>query len=559
MKTAMIRKTELSLLIQRHTNSNCQDDRVSDGTIRYFDSFLLILRSEQNESVIRFLMAYLPLLKRKQIPFFSLNSFIKLYERWKNYPAIIRDLQFVAMQIKGFTLNEDFWSLIIRLSGANKENDDLQLSRLSLLTCMINLRVLEENDLCENTSILYAILNSNVRKKDFCKLKRNLQGENEHPYWNLFAHILLMKKNGASALEINQMIRMHHDSLSRDVLFTKENKAFIDVLYRKLPPYFMTSLYNHQIEKLRFIYQHNPSLFEEWQPEIDDKLNFYTLVKSLFREFIVSDMFIGSFSRGDMSTLEQQWFIHVLKGNNLVKAEGLPFALTKMAAHVFRCMGSYDMSVTQAIIFSGLQAQINDEFYSRAVVNSIRDFREVSFWIKTMAILHANGLPTRNVTEVMDYIGHKVFIEGGQLDIKRKKIANLLNDVHYWHRELNEESLKKKLNRRLPDAGIDNHKMEFLGAEYEITQIRKAIDLYNEGKELHHCVYTYKVHCLKRQCYIFSLKLIKEDEEKTPLITIEMRGNKVVQAKGKYNRQPNDTERKLIQLWASEKDLRVVA
>lgn len=113
MKAAMNRKTELSLLIQRPAQVNCQDDSVSDGSIRFFESFLLIIRSEESTSVSRFLFAYLPLLKRKQIPFFSLNSFIRLYERWKNYTSIIKELQFVAIQLKGYRLNEDFWTLII--------------------------------------------------------------------------------------------------------------------------------------------------------------------------------------------------------------------------------------------------------------------------------------------------------------------------------------------------------------------------------------------------------------------------------------------------------------
>ena len=176
-----------------------------------------------------------------------------------------------------------------------------------------------------------------------------------------------------------------------------------------------------------------------------------------------------------------------------------------------------------------------------------------------MAILHKNGLSSRYVTEVMDYIGHKVFVERVQLDIKHKKISNLLTDINHWHRQLNEASLQKKLNRRLPDAGIEDRKIEFNGYEYEIAQIRKMIDLYEEGKELHHCVYTYAGRCMQRRSFIFSLRFIGHEEAKTPLITIELRGKQIVQAKGKYNRKPTDIERELIQIWAKEMELRVVA
>jgi hypothetical protein len=176
-----------------------------------------------------------------------------------------------------------------------------------------------------------------------------------------------------------------------------------------------------------------------------------------------------------------------------------------------------------------------------------------------MTVLNKKGLTSQYVTEVMDYIGHRVFEERATIDFKRKKIQNLINDVHQWHRELNEASLSKKYRQRMPDAGIDDLKIEIFGAEYEISQIRKVIDLYHEGKELQHCVFTYKAHCFRRRCYIFSLKALNEEEQKTSLITIELRGTKIVQAKGKHNRQPNDLERDIIRIWAKERALSFAA
>ena len=558
MDAAVKRKTELSFLIENHIANNSQICNVSDGTLRYFQSFILLLRTEDRKNISRFLSVYLPLLKKKRIPFFSLNTLIRLYEKWKNHPGIIRDLQLVSSRIKRSGLKEDFWCMIIRLSGADGKKVS-QENRLTLLACMINNNVLDESDLYHNQSIIHAILNSNVRDKDIYLLKGNLVGEDDAPYWNLFDHIRHMKKNGASPVEISEMIRLHHDSLSFEVKATPENRAFIEVLYRKLPANFMTSLYYHHIEKLRFIYRQNPGLFNDWQPETVEILSLRKLMQSLFRDFVVSGVFVEMFGRGELTSNEKQWFAHVLRGNNLVTAEGLPIVLTRKAAHVFRCMENNQMSVTRAIVFSGIEAQVKDEYYSRRVVNSIHDVRESEFWIKTMAILHKNGLPSQHVTEVMDYIGHKVFVERVQLDIKHKKISNLLTDIDNWHRQLNEASLQRKLNRRLPDAGIENRKIEFNGSEYEITQIRKMIDLYEEGKEMHHCVYSYAGRCMKRNSYIFSLRLIEDEEVHTPLITIELRGKQIVQAKGKYNRQPNDAERKVIQIWAEEMELRVVA
>ncbi len=57
----------------------------------------------------------------------------------------------------------------------------------------------------------------------------------------------------------------------------------------------------------------------------------------------------------------------------------------------------------------------------------------------------------------------------------------------------------------------------------------------------------------------FSLKALNEEEQKTSLITIELRGTKIVQAKGKHNRQPNDLERDIIRIWAKERALSFAA
>jgi hypothetical protein len=134
-----------------------------------------------------------------------------------------------------------------------------------------------------------------------------------------------------------------------------------------------------------------------------------------------------------------------------------------------------------------------------------------------------------------------------------------MNDVSNWHEQLNLETLRRMPRSTLPDAGIKDCLIEFEGAKYEVSQIRKAIDLYLEGQYLRHCVYTYKAYCNQQKCSIFSLKKRAENEAKIHLITLEIRGKHIVQAKGKFNRLPNENERTVIHLWANEKALKFIA
>lgn len=559
MKKALHQKSELIRLIQIYLRNELVESKSNQGVERYFHSFLLLLRLEEKKVIQEFLLACIPLLQRKRIPFFSLNTFIKLYEKWKFYPSVLRDVQQVALRVQKVNLSEDFYMMLIRISGNDQHVLHCQEARLTLLTCAINNGLLDVNDLNTNHSLIHALLTCNVPKEHVLLLRSNLQNDKEHAYWAVFSHIRRMKQEGVNPLDIQQMIRIHFYHVIKQIEFNDEYVAFMDILYHKLPANFMSVLYFHEVNKLYFIFKNNPKLFTNWQPEIGDKLDASKLIQSLFREFIVSSAFIKNFCTQNIFRHELEWFAHVLKGNNIVTAKNLPLTISRKAAHIFRCLDEANYTVSRGLIFSAMQAEVNDTFFSRQVLLGLRDETQAAFWVKTMSILHRNGLTPRYVIEVMDYIAHKVYVEGVQLDLKRKKIANLLADVQVWHRQVNELKIRRSIRKNLPNAGVDDHVLEFEGRMYEISQIRKEIDLYEEGQHLSHCVYTYKGSCYNGRCYIFSLRKLEDEEQKKPLITIELRNKQVVQAKGKFNRLPDETETQIIRLWAKEMGFSYVA
>lgn len=551
-------KQQLTQVFQQFITNETIDCRVDAQINRYFEGFILLTRKENKYLIREFIRASLQLLEQKRFPFLGLNVFLKLFEKWKRYPAIMGDLHYLSRGIKRKGLHEDFWYLIIRSIGARDPHQNHK-AQLALLTCILNKQVLDINDVHRHHAIVTSILESRVPRTDLRLLKKNLKGFDEHPYGVLFHHLQHMKKGGATGLEISEMIIRHFGSILKAQPFSAHYKAFINALYQHLPPSFMSILYTHEVEKLYFIYGHNPSLFDRWEQKIEQNIPFFTLLKSLFQHFIVSDVWIRQFSYGTMTEQEKGWFAHILRGNNIITAVNLPIALTRWAAHVFRCLENEHLTVTRALIYAGLEAIVEDSVYTNRVVNTIRDESQAPFWVKTMAILHKNGLASAHVIEVMDYIRQKVFIDGIPLDLRKKKIHNLLNDVHNWHEQLNLETIRRTPRKPLPDAGIKDFIIEVDDDWYEISQIRKAVDLYLEGQHLRHCVYTYKAYCYQRRCSIFSLKELRKNEDKLPLITLEIRGKHIVQAKGKSNRLPTEKERTVIQLWAKEKALKFIA
>ena len=166
MNDPMNKKMELCLLIENFLTNSQQLVPVAPGTYRYFESFLLLLKKEDKNKIKDFLAAVTPLLKKKRFPFLSLNTMIFLFEKWKLYNGIIRDLTTVSLRLKKTILQEDFWYLIIRISSSELSQLTCKESQLTLLTCMINNDILNEGDLKSNYSVIQAILQSNVKRED---------------------------------------------------------------------------------------------------------------------------------------------------------------------------------------------------------------------------------------------------------------------------------------------------------------------------------------------------------------------------------------------------------
>lgn len=75
------------------------------------------------------------------------------------------------------------------------------------------------------------------------------------------------------------------------------------------------------------------------------------------------------------------------------------------------------------------------------------------------------------------------------------------------------------------------------GSPYLITVPEHAVDIVNEGKVLHHCVHRYVKDVIQDKCVILFLR--EATKPQVPYVTIEMRKQKVVQARGYDNASVN--------------------
>lgn len=90
-----------------------------------------------------------------------------------------------------------------------------------------------------------------------------------------------------------------------------------------------------------------------------------------------------------------------------------------------------------------------------------------------------------------------------------------------------------------------NDSFNFEWEDFIITYPKSTQDVKDEAVQQNHCVASYIRRVINGECHILFLRE-KENPDKS-LITLELRENKVVQARGKFNRETTKEEREVVE------------
>ena len=109
-----------------------------------------------------------------------------------------------------------------------------------------------------------------------------------------------------------------------------------------------------------------------------------------------------------------------------------------------------------------------------------------------------------------------------------------------------------KRRDRETKANFDNQlkrhkKMEIMINGLAFVLPRKAMDLINEGFELHHCVSTYIDEYASGKTTIIFIR--NQEEIDRPLYTMEFRNKEIVQIRAKYNQEPPEGVFEAAEIW----------
>lgn len=532
-----------------------------------------------------FFKEYMKILDNPFMPLLSIESVILIYKNWNTQSEFI-DYLLSLVSKKGFAVNsDDFWNRILRICTKSSVNKTRLLDIL--------LKFMSKFDWNENTiphaSILAYTLFNLSKFETYDNKKYIIEKTHKQICKKIYYHIDIWfkwitnkSKNIKEEDKLFLLTKIVEDIIKNYAKLSdyKDKKSFyifMNMLDSRFSSKIIVNTPLEQIDFSFFCFSVNPTFFVKQQFYISDYSDFEVrdknsfILLSFFRRYHFPTILLENFNI--LSTENMKWLVFVLNGNNIRTYADLPIKLSSKAAHIFNNLYSgylnqneldrmkhLKLSIKDYLIYAQLRAnEVSHEVSLEILVKNIStNNASIEFWIDNYTLLYHQGMKASLVCTIHDYINYKVFEMNEKLILKGKSIPNLIKDINKWHNDLTERKyLDKYQNIKFKETL--KSKFEIRDRKMYIKQILNGFELFLEGKNLHHCVFSYFSNCVRNQCSIFSLRTFDENENETRLLTIEVRGNVIYQIRGNYNRIYNIEELGIIKLWAEAENLKIVA
>eukprot|EP00752_Nemacystus_decipiens_P013932 g12368.t1 len=311
----------------------------------------------------------------------------------------------------------------------------------------------------------------------------------------------------------------------------------------------------------------------DFQPRTHNvERQFTELARHLFTEYAPPACFEQAwFERNKRKARRyQRWDIQIGRGESPRRLASVPFEMTRRAAHLLvKAPGT--LTIEQALRWTQVRAMGARPVVTDAILASPigTDFKRDDFWLTVVRFLIDQPmLDPAQVGPIVDYIHHQrhepvIQGDGGMtpaqpnFTMKGRSVDRLLRQVQQWHGQLAARSASRVFLRWKPSGIPGKLWTEGKGQKQKQLSIRELLDsnaLQAEGARMGHCVGSYAHSCNQGRVAIFSLV-----ENTTPLLTIEvaLQARRIVQARGKRNREAKADEMRMLRSWAVQANLQI--
>jgi hypothetical protein len=315
---------------------------------------------------------------------------------------------------------------------------------------------------------------------------------------------------------------------------------------------------------------------ETWQPTAENpRPAFRSLAHHLLNTYSVPGFMdsVWDLSPGAEGYRQQIWYIDLGRGDSF-RSLDLPLVLTRNMEHFLR-QAPDGYTVSQAFRYGEIRGLGGTEALARELVIGRlgKIVEEPAFWRTVLLFFLAHPeMKLDQVNPVVDFIYSNKFAreEVGNtqngvetraapwpdFSIKGRTPKSLMRLVTAWHSDL--AYADQGPSYSWPKSNINGYRLveKRPGDEHDfdwtILELLNSTALRAEGREMHHCVYSYAPRCWRGETTIWSLRLRHNHHEKRmATIQVDPRRRAIIQLRAKCNLRPGGRSREIIHQWAA--------
>ncbi|MEO9571848.1 MAG: PcfJ domain-containing protein [Polaribacter sp.] len=256
------------------------------------------------------------------------------------------------------------------------------------------------------------------------------------------------------------------------------------------------------------------------------------------------------------------WYLQLGKGKSVKELSQMPIRLTSKMAHEFKNAPNYfepnqTLRFVQALGFGASFKTAKLIGFSK--LSNINESEE-KFWETVVHFFSKEtNIDGKELDKILEFLMFK-YRENKKFSMKNRKQRALLQQALEWEKNVYASNIGEIL--RWEASGItplyqektENGKK----VVYKTVELLNSIALFDEGNAMHHCVAEYDEDCSEGVSTIFSLQRVSENKLTERLATIEvgLSEKKIIEAKAKFNEEPNEKSIQMIDLWVNNSQIK---
>ena len=162
-----------------------------------------------------------------------------------------------------------------------------------------------------------------------------------------------------------------------------------------------------------------------------------------------------------------------------------------------------------------------------------------------------------------EWRGEEIRLKDAAWTMKGRTYKALKRQAGAWHKTFQAKEAQRDLANNWPKAKIDNyaeiHYLDNADRLVTISQITSQEALFSEGRAMYHCVFTYTENCISYDTSIWTVESMDAHGSVRKLLTIEVANDilRIMQIRGRQNRDANPEELAILEDWAKKSDLTI--